>query len=210
LLLLQSFNVSELSDSGVLGKALKDCATIILIVGSSGSFGSVLQATGMANLISSHISISNFGILIPIILTGCIRSAIGSATVAMITTATIIKDLMPVLGLTSDMDKVYTTIGISLGSFFVTHINDSYFWILSQYIKLPLNVMFITTTLGSFFAGVLGTLILLLFQYSMVTGLILSGGTIVIYCCFLFSLRFPFCWLRKYAEEQDPLLSSTF
>jgi len=186
LFLLPKWDLSELSETGVLGKSLKDCATIILIIGASGSFGSVLQATGMATMISTHLSLSGFGIFIPIVLCGCIRSAIGSATVAMITTATIVKDLMPFLGLTSEMDKVFTVIGIGVGSFFVTHINDSFFWILSQYINLPLKVMFITQTIGSFLSGLTGALVVALFQYSIVAGSILSGCCIFLYGVFLF------------------------
>jgi len=207
LFLLEKFDLSELSEKGVFGKSLSDCASIILIIGSSGSFGSVLQASGLAAIISNHVNLSNFGILIPILLTACIRSSIGSATVSMITTANIIAPLMPALGLTSEFDKALTVIAVGVGSFCCTHINDSWFWILVKYVNVSLKVMFIALTLGSVVTALSGALIVLLYQYSLIGGLIASGCIFVLYSVFLFSLRFPSCWIRKMTNEDSVLLS---
>lgn len=132
LLLPKKLDKSLLSDKGWVGQAILDSATIIMITGAGGVFGKVLQNAGLATFISENLSISSLGLLLPFLLAAAIKSAQGSSTVAMITTASIIAPLTTELGIVSANDLALTTLVIGAGSAVISHVNDSFFWVVTQ------------------------------------------------------------------------------
>lgn len=50
-----------------------------------------------------------------------------------ILTATMVLPMLPTLGLTSDISKVLVVLAIAAGSMTVSHANDAYFWIVTQF-----------------------------------------------------------------------------
>jgi len=76
-----------LSTSGWIGKSLTDAASIILITGAGGIFGKVLQNSGIANVLGESLAGLNLSIWLPFILAAGIKTAQGSSTVSLITTA---------------------------------------------------------------------------------------------------------------------------
>ena len=62
-----------------------------------------------------------------------LKTAMGASTVAMITTSAMIAPMMPALGFTSPLAKVLVIMAIGAGSMTVSHANDSYFWVVSQF-----------------------------------------------------------------------------
>lgn len=77
-----------------VSSALKDAGVIILITGAGGAFGSVLQAANIGEVLESGMSGFQVGILLPFLLAAILKTAQGSSTVAIITSATIIAPLM--------------------------------------------------------------------------------------------------------------------
>lgn len=132
LLLPKKLDKSLLSDKGWVGKAILDAATIIMITGAGGVFGKVLQNAGLATFISENMSISGLGIFLPFFLAAAIKSAQGSSTVAMITTASIVAPLTAELGIVSANDLALTTLVIGAGAAVISHVNDSFFWVVTQ------------------------------------------------------------------------------
>ena len=57
----------------------------------------------------------------------------GASTVAMITTSAMVAPLMPALGFTTPLARVLIIMAIGAGSMTVSHANDSYFWVVSQF-----------------------------------------------------------------------------
>ena len=84
------------------------------------------------------------------------------------TTSSICFPLLPLLGLESDMGKVWTIMSLGVGSMTISHANDSYFWIVSQMGGLDVKTAYKTHTLGTFFQGVIG-LGVVFFCYSLWT-----------------------------------------
>ncbi|MDN5215219.1 GntP family permease [Fulvivirgaceae bacterium BMA12] len=121
-----------ISASGWLGKALLTAAPIILITGAGGIFGKVLQNSGIAELVSSQLGNTNLGLWLPFLLAAGLKTAQGSSTVALITTASIVAPLMPALGLESEIAKALGVLAIGAGSAVASHANDSFFWVLTQ------------------------------------------------------------------------------
>ena len=131
-LLPKNFDRSLLSTDGWVGKALKDASIIIMITGAGGIFGMVLRNSGIAAEISDLLGDRRIGILLPFLISAAIKTAQGSSTVAMITTAALISPLITDLGLSTETALALSVVAIGAGSLVVSHANDSFFWVLTQ------------------------------------------------------------------------------
>ena len=149
----EKFEKEMLSTTGWVGKALESAAIIILITGAGGAFGRVLQNSDIATLIGANITGSGLGIWMPFLIAAAIKTAQGSSTVAIITTASIVSPLLPALGLDSDISKAIAVIAIGAGSTVVSHANDSFFWVVTQMSGMNINQGYRTHTLGTLILG---------------------------------------------------------
>lgn len=141
---------------------LKSAGTIILITGAGGAFGNVLRATDLGDTIGNSLSTWNVGILLPFLISALLKTAQGSSTVAMITTAAIISPLLSALGLESESAKALTVLAIGAGSMTVSHINDSYFWVVSQFSGMDTSSALKTHTAATFVQGIAGIIIIII------------------------------------------------
>lgn len=132
LLLPKKLERKMLSTEGYVGKALKDAAIIIMITGAGGIFGKVLQNSGIDTVITSLLGDVKLGIILPFIIAAALKSAQGSSTVAMITTASLIAPMLGGLGIESASMIALTVVAIGAGSTVVSHANDSFFWVVTQ------------------------------------------------------------------------------
>ena len=167
LLLPKKLERQMLSTEGWVGQALKDAAIIIMITGAGGIFGKVLQNSGIAEVIGSALGGVNLGLFLPFIIAAAIKTAQGSSTVALITTASIMAPLMDQLGLTSEVTVALVVLIIGAGSLVVSHANDSFFWILTQMSGMDVATGYrlqsvATGVLGTFAAVVIGVIWLLM------------------------------------------------
>jgi GntP family gluconate:H+ symporter len=153
LLLPKKLKRVELSTAGWVGKALQDASIILLITGAGGAFGKILQNSGIATLLSEMLSTWPLGLWLPFIIAAAIKSAQGSSTVAMITTASILSPLMVQLGFDADIDRALVVIAVGAGSIVVSHVNDSMFWILAQVTRMDVSTALKRYTPGSLFVG---------------------------------------------------------
>ncbi len=153
LLLPKKLEKSMLSTDGWVGKALTDSATILLITGAGGIFGKILQNSDLAAIIGDSLANYPIGIWLPFILAAAFKSAQGSSTVALITTASIMVSLMAALGLTSEMDKAMVVIAIGAGSLIVSHANDSFFWVITQMSGMDVKTGYKLHTVGTLVIG---------------------------------------------------------
>lgn len=128
----EKFSVKFLSSTGWVGEAVTISAPIILITGAGGVFGVMLQNSGLGELVSSNLSGAEWGIFLPFLMASALKTAQGSSTVAMITTASVMVPLMASLGLDSESMKVFTTLAIGAGAIAISHANDSFFWVMTQ------------------------------------------------------------------------------
>src|SRR5690606_28303112 len=131
-LLPEKFERRFLSSTGWRGQALVTAAPIILITGAGGVFGAMLQNSGLGDLVSSNLSGAEWGIFLPFIMAFALKTAQGSSTVAIITTASVMLPLLGSLGLDTEMMKVYTVLAIGAGAIAISHANDSFFWVMTQ------------------------------------------------------------------------------
>jgi GntP family gluconate:H+ symporter len=152
-LLPKKFDQEMLSTTGWVGRALADASNIILITGAGGIFGMILQNSGIADTLADSLSGANLGIWLPFLLCAAIKTAQGSSTVALITTASIIAPLMLTMGFTSEIDKALVVSAIGAGAMVVSHANDSGFWILTQFSGIDVKTGYRVYTLGTLVVG---------------------------------------------------------
>jgi GntP family gluconate:H+ symporter len=143
-----------LSTTGWVGKGLLAAAIIILITGAGGAFGNVLRSSGIADVIGDALARANLGIFLPFLLAAAIKSAQGSSTVALITAASILAPLMAPLGFTTDVQVALVVLSIGAGSLVVSHANDSFFWIFTQFTNMDVKTGYRIWTTATLVLGV--------------------------------------------------------
>ncbi len=128
----RKFDREMLSASGWVGDSLKSAAIILLITGAGGAFGKILQQSDLAGILENLSKSRQLGIWLPFLVAAAIKTAQGSSTVALITTASIISPLIAGLGLDTEFGRASAVIAIGAGSAVVSHANDSFFWVVTQ------------------------------------------------------------------------------
>jgi gluconate:H+ symporter, GntP family len=152
-LLPKKFDKEMLGTSGWVGDALKSAAIIILITGAGGAFGKVLQNSEMAELLGDNLRDTGLGLWLPFLIAAAIKTAQGSSTVAIITAASIVVPLLDVMGLDSEYSKAMVAIAIGAGSAVVSHVNDSFFWVVTQMSSMNIKQGYRTHSLGTIILG---------------------------------------------------------
>jgi GntP family gluconate:H+ symporter len=114
-----------------LHESLMGAGVIILITSAGGAFGKVMQQTGVASIVSELPVHSTPAILtLAFLVTAAIRTAQGSATVAMITAVGILGPLANAGDL--GFHPVWLAVAIGCGSKPLAWMNDSGFWVITQ------------------------------------------------------------------------------
>ncbi len=117
-------------------KALGPAGIIILITGAGGVLKQVLIDSGIGQLMAEAMVHSP---LPPILLawgiSAVVRVTQGSATVAMITAASLIAPIIAEFGL-NDPQRALIVIAIASGATLLSHVNDSGFWLVGKYLGM--------------------------------------------------------------------------
>lgn len=154
-LLPKKLTTDMLSASGWVGQAVIAAATIIIITGCGGAFGKVLQNSGISDVVKSYFGdISGLSIWLPFIIAAALKTAQGSSTVAIITTAGIIAPLLGTLGLETPTAKALVVVAIGAGSMVVSHANDSYFWVVTGLSGMSVKQGYKLQTFGTLVEGI--------------------------------------------------------
>ncbi len=132
-----------------MGHGVKSAALILAITGAGGAFGAILKASPMAGFLGDTMSGWNLGIFLPFIIAAALKTAQGSSTVAIITTSSIMAPLMAGLGL----HPALTVLAIGAGAMTVSHANDSYFWVVSQFSDMKVSVAYRAYTSATLILG---------------------------------------------------------
>ena len=114
----------EVNDA--MSEAIESTGMIMLITGAGGSLGFVVRESGIGNALGEAVlNIGIPGLLIPFIIAALMRIALGSATVALTTAATLTAPLLVQLGINPVLAAMSTCAGGVAFSYF----NDSGFWV---------------------------------------------------------------------------------
>ena len=120
--------------------SLKTSGPIIFITAAGSVLGQVIIEAGFVQYIQQNASsLANIGLFFPFVIAAIIKTSQGSSTVAMTTTAGIMglyfsdASLMAALGMTTPIDAALAVMAIGAGAMTVSHANDSYFWVVTNF-----------------------------------------------------------------------------
>lgn len=118
--------------AGATQSAISSGATIIMITAAGAAFGGVLNHTGIANEIAELGGAQAWLWTLPIVflVTALVRTAQGSATVAMITAVPVAEAFVEAGSL--GFHPVYLALAIGCGSKPIPWMNDSGFWVITR------------------------------------------------------------------------------
>ena len=139
----------------ICNDTLKTVGPILFVTAAGGVLGKVISASDMVNYISEHASVlAAMGIFFPFLLSAILKSAQGSSTVALTTTAGIVAPLLPVLGFDSPARIVLVCMAIGAGAMTVSHANDSYFWVVTNFGAMTPERGYKTQTMNTLIMGI--------------------------------------------------------
>ena len=111
---------------GMMDEAIKDTGIIMLITGAGGSLGNVVKVSGIGTALGEMVTSWPIpAVLIPFIIAALMRIALGSATVAITTAASLTAPLMSVLSIS----PLLMALSCCVGAISFSYFNDSGFWV---------------------------------------------------------------------------------
>jgi len=151
-----------------VSSGLKEAGTIILITGAGGAFGAILQSTGIGDIIGESFSDFNLGLLLPFIIAATLKSAQGSSTVSIITTAAIMAPILESFGLDSSLGRALTVLSVGAGAMTVSHLNDSFFWVVAQFSGMNTTTALKSQTVSTLIQGLTGITIVMIIGWMFI------------------------------------------
>jgi GntP family gluconate:H+ symporter len=124
------------SMNSVFREAIEKAGPILIVTAAGGMFGMVIKATGTGEAMGKLLTGTNIGIVVPFLIALIMKTAQGSSTVAIITTASFVAPMLSLLGLDSEWGRLLTMLSMGAGSMIVSHANDSYFWVVSNFSRI--------------------------------------------------------------------------
>jgi GntP family gluconate:H+ symporter len=138
----------------VFESSMPPIASILLVVAGGGVFGAVLQASGIGTALS--VTLENLGVPLlgaAFLITLALRAAQGSATVAIVTTASLLSAAVAEAGYSPvQIAAVFGSLGLSM-------VTDAGFWIVTRYLGLTVADGLRTWTVLTTILGVAGFLL---------------------------------------------------
>ncbi|WP_413375449.1 GntP family permease [Alkalihalobacillus sp. 1P02AB] len=153
--LLPKFDEETLT--GWIGKGLTDAAPILLITGVGGAFGTVIRNSGVEDIIQSWDMTGIFTgvlfLLVPFLIAAALKTAQGSSTTALVITSSLIAPMLPIMGIEGAVPLALVVMAIGAGAMTVSHVNDSYFWVVTQFTGMQVNDAYKAQTMATLLQG---------------------------------------------------------
>lgn len=142
-----------------LGGSIKGVAMIICVIGAGGAFKQIIVDAGLGNTVNELTKGLNISpIVLAWLIAAAVRTAVGSATVAITTASGIILPIVATSGVSPELMVLAT----SCGSIFASHVNDPGFWMFKEYFNLPVGQAIKVRTVYTCILSVIGLIGVLL------------------------------------------------
>ncbi|GAA0596661.1 GntP family permease [Virgibacillus siamensis] len=160
-LLMPDYNEETLTEW--VGIGIKESAPILLITGSGGAFGTVIKTTPVVDFIQSFGESAFFTgamfVFIPFLIAAALKSAQGSSTAALVITSTLIAPLLPELGISGALPLALVVMSVGAGAMVVSHVNDSYFWVVKEFSGMSVTQAYKAQTAGTLLQGIVAIVV---------------------------------------------------
>lgn len=152
--LKQGFSRAQLLK--ITSKSMEPAGMIILVTGAGGVFKQFLVNTGIGEMLAQNLASIGFPVLLfSFIIAALVRITQGSATVAMITSAGLVSPLLGKMHF-ENFDLACIVISIAAGASIFSHVNDSGFWLVNQYLGLSEKDTFKSWTVMTSILSIVG------------------------------------------------------
>ena len=159
--------VDKLSLEKLMESSLPAICSVVLITGAGGMFGGVLRTSGIGAAVSSSMSAMGVPVIVAaFLIASLLRIAQGSATVALMTTAALIKPAVEAGGFSSGQVAAIV-LAASAGSVIASHVNDSGFWLVGRLMNLDVPTTFKTWTVMETLIAIMGFALSLVIYFAM-------------------------------------------
>ncbi|WP_144789601.1 GntP family permease [Lysinibacillus fusiformis] len=155
--------ISETTLTGWIGESLKEAAPILLITGGGGSFGTVIKNAGVGEMLQ-EMDLGMFAsgtlfLLVPFIVAAALKTAQGSSTTALVITSTLVAPMLVTLGIDGAVPLALVVMAIGAGAMTVSHVNDSFFWVITQYSGMEVTQAYKAQTVATLLQGIVTIMI---------------------------------------------------
>lgn len=134
--------------------SLPPVAGVLLVVGAGGGFGRVLVAAGVDRAIATAMSGQHLSpLVLGWLIAAALRLAVGSATVAVVTAASI---MAPIAAALPHVNRELLVVAIGAGSLIASHVNDGGFWLVKEYFNMSVRQTLLTWTILETIVAVVG------------------------------------------------------
>lgn len=142
-----------------IDKVSDKMGNILMVIGCGNCFGMILQKSGLGDALVAALSQTNIPVvLLAFVLAMIIRAAVGSATVAMLTTVSIVGPSALGMG----FSPVVVGLAICAGTVGLTLPTDAAFWLPARYNDLTVKEAFVATTYSTTLASIVAFAMVLL------------------------------------------------
>jgi len=147
-------------------EAIGHAGPILILVGAGGVFGNVLKGTPLAALVGNWVQSGTFSPLVFLLIAyaiGCLlKTAQGSTTSAIIIATSILAPIAAIAGFKEPLQLSLLLSATAAGAMMVSHTNDAYFWVISQFSGLSMQDTYRSFSLLSIVLSVSSILFILL------------------------------------------------
>lgn len=153
-------------------EGIMHAGSILVIVGAGGVFGEVLKKTPIADLVTGFTSGGNGSMLFFLFISWCmgvlLKTAQGSTTSAIIVVSSIIAPLSAAAGFDTPVELSLLLASIAGGTMMVSHTNDAYFWVISQFSGMGMSATYKTFSLSTVFMSIAALIIVMIMALVMI------------------------------------------
>jgi GntP family gluconate:H+ symporter len=132
--------------------------SILVIVGAGGVFGEVLKRTRLSEWVQSVAIDGDQSIFMFLFIAWCmgvlIKTAQGSTTSAIIVVTAILAPLTVSVGIDQPVELALLLASVAGGTMMVSHTNDAYFWVISQFSGMTMTQTYRSFSLATVFLSI--------------------------------------------------------
>ena len=162
-LLLPEMNETTLN--GWIADSLKDAAPILLVTGAGGAFGTVIKNTSISDTLQNMDFSSLTGalfLLVPFLIAAALKTAQGSSTASLVITSSLVAPMLVTMGIEGAVPLALVVMALGAGAMTVSHVNDSFFWVVTQFSGMDVKDAYKTHTVATLLQGLTALIISIL------------------------------------------------
>ena len=159
-LLLPEMSETTLNDW--IADSLKDAAPILLVTGAGGAFGTVIKNTSISDTLQNMDFSSLTGalfLLVPFLIAAALKTAQGSSTASLVITSSLVAPMLVTMGVEGAVPLALVVMALGAGAMTVSHVNDSFFWVVTQFSGMDVKDAYKTHTVATLLQGLTALII---------------------------------------------------